>query len=444
MAVVACHSSRSALHDDYGLDCVGDHAPFVDSTKIATGRFFVPSPLDLSILVLALMVPVSLYATPDLASSLPKVSGLIYGMGVFYAVEAATGQTARSLRWGVLVLLGSGSAVAVLGLFSADWNQKLPLISSVTQLLPQRLVRFPGSAAGIHANELAGVLLWILPLGLSLSGYCLLELWWKRKEPGSGRRLMFCGALWLGTVLMFGVLLLSQSRSALLALAVALFFLVVVALRHRHWFVALLILLTVLSLVALFSFGPETLLVQLVDPVGGAEPVGTALSTVTFDLRQEIWQRALFAISDFPLTGIGMNSFRSIVALLYPFLSASLDIDIAHAHNHLLQTALDLGLPGLIAYLAIWLGAGGVLWQSWRRSNAGWSRAMVAGFAAVLLAYSIFGLTDTVALGAKPGFVFWVLLGLIVGLHRLMPGPSASARSTEQIPGEGELAGHQQ
>src|SRR3989337_1943604 len=43
------------------------------------------TPLDLSILLLAVMVLVSLYATYDIAVSLPKIPGMVLGAGGFYA-----------------------------------------------------------------------------------------------------------------------------------------------------------------------------------------------------------------------------------------------------------------------------------------------------------------------------------------------------------------------
>ncbi|MFQ5343985.1 MAG: hypothetical protein ACE5F6_20785 [Anaerolineae bacterium] len=39
------------------------------------------------------------------------------------------------------------------------------------------------------------------------------------------------------------------------------------------------------------------------------------------------------------------------------------------------------------------------------------------GPAAGLLAHQIFGLTDAFMLGAKPGIVMWILMGLITGLY---------------------------
>ena len=44
-----------------------------------------------------------------------------------------------------------------------------------------------------------------------------------------------------------------------------------------------------------------------------------------------------------------MNVFRRVVHALYPTVFNSPEIDVVHAHNHLLQAALDLGIPGLLA-----------------------------------------------------------------------------------------------
>jgi hypothetical protein len=49
------------------------------------------------------------------------------------------------------------------------------------------------------------------------------------------------------------------------------------------------------------------------------------------------------------------------------------------------------------------------------------------------LAHFLYGLTDAVALGAKPGILFWMLLGLSTGLFAsVQPDPgSAGNISTE-------------
>jgi putative inorganic carbon (HCO3(-)) transporter len=105
--------------------------------------------------------------------------------------------------------------------------------------------------------------------------------------------------------------------------------------------------------------------------------------------------------------------------VLYPLFTIPPDVDFAHAHNHLLQVALDLGLPGLIAYLSLWLTSAVMLHRIWSCSQGWEGRLWVLGLGGSMLGYFIYGLTDAVALGAKPGFLWWYLLGLIAALHRI-------------------------
>ena len=147
----------------------------------------------------------------------------------------------------------------------------------------------------------------------------------------------------------------------------------------------------------------------------GGEEDGLSINSLAG--RQEIWSRALYAIQDFPLTGTGPGLFRELVPPLYPLFRLSSDKDIAHAHNQWLQTALDFGLPGLIAYLALWLGLVGCLWRTGRSPLTPLQRNTLYGLAATLTGYFAYGLFDTIALGARPGFIFWTLVGLVLGLH---------------------------
>jgi hypothetical protein len=83
-----------------------------------------------------------------------------------------------------------------------------------------------------------------------------------------------------------------------------------------------------------------------------------------------------------------------------------------------LQVAYDLGLPGLSAYLALLFLAAHMGWKVYRQSQ-GLPRALAVGSLAALLAYHLYGLTDVVALGSKPGVLWWALLALIAALQRL-------------------------
>ena len=94
-------------------------------------------------------------------------------------------------------------------------------------------------------------------------------------------------------------------------------------------------------------------------------------------------------------------------------------VEMAHAHNVLLQTALDLGLVGMAVYAALWFLIARALIRTYRRTKVRVYRALAGGIGAGLLAHFSFNMTDAIALGAKPGILFWFAAALAVGLQQL-------------------------
>lgn len=391
--------------------------------RVAHGRFLPPTPFDWTLVVMALMAAVSLYATFDIGFSLGKVTGLLFAFGVFYAVvEWASGGDRLKLALGGYVL--AGVALAVVGLLGADWVNKLPVLRQFVDLIPVTIRGLPGAERGIHPNELGGALLWVAPLQLALFGWSL----------QSGLRVAL--AQWLirlgllsATALCAGTLLLTQSRSALSGFLVGALLLTFLALQRARLLLAALLLV---GAGVIAYIGPQRIADELRDVYG--QGFSTTDGMRSIGGRAEIWSRALYGIEDFSFTGMGMNAFRRVMPILYPTGppnssdSPDADSDIGHAHNHLLQAALDLGLAGLVAYMALWMLAAALLVGAWRGSTDSLHRAAVAGIGGGLLASFVYGLTDTVALGAKPGVFFWALLGLLVAVWQ------GSRRHTEPIP----------
>jgi putative inorganic carbon (HCO3(-)) transporter len=236
--------------------------------------------------------------------------------------------------------------------------------------------------------------------------------------------LCLLAALFLGMVF-----LLTQSRGGYIGLALTLLALLLIAVPARwRWYGLVLMVVLVLVLGFVVSSHWEAVRTWATNP-----ETNSAFSLNSLQARLEIWPRAVYGIQDFPFTGMGMGTFRKVVPVLYPLFGASPDIDIGHAHNEFLQAALDLGIPGLIAFIALYLGAFRMLVDVWvisRPSSAAvhlstvlglpsssYLCAIVLGLGGGLIAHMLFGLTDAVALGAKPGLLFWMLLALICGLH---------------------------
>ena len=132
---------------------------------------------------------------------------------------------------------------------------------------------------------------------------------------------------------MVSVLGLTQSRGAWMAMGIVLAILPV--LRWRWGWVFPILGAAVLAALVYYA-GPTDILTAI---ISGGSVKGVAG-------RIEIWNRAIYMLRDFPLTGIGMGSFTQIADALYPFSIASPGT-IFHAHNLFLQVGVDLGIPGI-------------------------------------------------------------------------------------------------
>ncbi len=92
--------------------------------------------------------------------------------------------------------------------------------------------------------------------------------------------------------------------------------------------------------------------------------------------------------------------------------------DVASAHNHLLQVGVDLGIPGMVAYVALWTSLLRLLLLVWRRSPDPDCRLIAAGLAWGLFAQFPYQMTDAISLGAKLGIFFWVATALSAAVLR--------------------------
>lgn len=366
--------------------------------------------LNSPLLLLLVMVLVTVLITPDLEWSLPKVAGIVYGAQLYLATVSVVRADRRFFWPALALLLLAGAGIGAVGLLGMQATSKLPFVQPLVNRLPaQRLA----NGELISPNEIAGVLLWMAPLAVALA-FAGLRYRQRRLLPAWLSPMLVLLSLFLAAVL-----LLSQSRGGLLGFGVGLFFLLgAFAGRYRRSLFALLGILLLAGVIA-FAVTPRSfeLLFQNSATVGTVES-----AVISLEGRREIWSRARYVVEDFPFTGVGLNNFRRVVPLLYPLFLISPAVDISHAHNHLLNTAAELGIPGLIAYAGLWIGAALLLWQSglMARQHAPGPllQAVAAGIAASLLAYFVYGLFDAVALGARPGFLFWLLLGLAAALPR--------------------------
>jgi putative inorganic carbon (HCO3(-)) transporter len=362
----------------------------------------VRTPLDWPIGLLVSMIPVSLWTSFDLRFSMPKLIGLLLGIAVFY-MTAAYVQDRKRLAQVVVIYVCVGVGMASLALVATNWLYKYPVLSEIALRLPRLALGLAGAPQGFHPNEVAGVLLWFVPLQL------VLLLWY-----GKYRRLLAPQgiAICLSCLLTASTLILTQSRSAWLGLAIGLALTGAWADRRVRVAFALAV---VAGLAVLAWKGPNWAGEALF-----ADSSSQVTSTLSWHFRLEVWWAALWGIRDFPFTGMGLGAFRRVARALYP-LAILPGYDIAHAHNGFLQAGVDFGFPGLVAYTSIWILVGALTVSSVRRAQ-GWLRALAMGLGGSLLSAFVYNLTDTIALGAKPGPAWWMMLALVVSVYRLSRG----------------------
>ena len=353
--------------------------------RLAYRRLSIRTPIDWPLIFIGLWLPVNYWASVDKALSWGALTYPLYGIA-FYTALINWPPAQRQPSWiaGLIMVIGVGLAV-IAPVFSNLSFGKLFNVPALEALNQRLSALVPGN---VNANQVGGALVVILPVTLAMA------------LRGSGRRWLSALSA-LAALFMLGMLLLTQSRGAYLAALIALP--VVVVLRWPRWRWRLAAA-AILGVVAFFAIGPQ----RVVDLVlGGSSANGLSG-------RLEVWSRALYAISDFPFTGIGIGTFNRVIPMLYPFFTIAPDAKLDHAHNLFLQVGLDLGLPGLIAYLALLLATLAALIDVVRRAAA--DRMLAAGALGGFTAMLIHGLVDVPVWGGKTAFIPWLLIALAMVL----------------------------
>lgn len=393
-------------------------------------RPFVSTVIDWPVACFIALLPLSALGVADWSLAYGRMLSIAAGLAIVYALAAYPRTAEGAVRLTFAVGVSTALGVAAVGLVGTAWEatgKKFLVLDSLYARLPhlvQGVAR--GTERGaINPNETAGALVMFVPLlvalaaGLAFSG-------------GTRARHAQALAASISLAAVATVLLLTQSRGGMFAAGAGL----VVAgawatLRLRGGRVAL----TSALLIALGVTG-------LMAWVGVSAALGGGRSYETFIGRGELWLRAIYMIQDSPWFGVGLGQFQKVVsqdygdvalakdfvlgvgpvALDIPQPSAPLLIDyngnIPHAHNLLLQNALDFGIPGAGAFLAVLLASYSGLWRACMRTTDRRVVCVTSGLAGAMAAFLAFGVNDMIVIGARGGLPLWIVLGLAVALER--------------------------
>ena len=140
---------------------------------------------------------------------------------------------------------------------------------------------------------------------------------------------------------------------------------------------------------------------------------------VKHDLRPRIWSYAEKRIRERPLTGYGYG--KGI--LRSDFRNTFGNPRVTHAHNMILNYALEVGLAGVVALLWIFAALVQQFWILYRTANRKQWELGVFGLS-LLTALTMKALTDDI-LVRDNALLFWAFLGMSLGLGRRLAVASA-------------------
>lgn len=354
--------------------------------RVAWGAWTRGTPLDLTLLAFFVVHLTGALISVDPALSWIALKCAILKLVLFYAV-VNHGRSARSLKLVAVLLLIAGLTAGTVGALGTRpiSGRLLSLGASV----PLGMTKIPVlNPEGFSKNIWGGTVGMVIPMAfaLSLSGSL-----WRRSVTG-----LF--ALFLAVLCV-----LSQSRGALVGILLGIW--TVVLLRSRWALIALPV-----------AIAGAIVAVQRWGEAGIAEFFLSSEALGGWESRMEVWSRALYMIQDFPFTGIGLGTFSRVAPVMYPFFLISPDAVVPHSHQLFLQTAVDVGLPGLIAFLATLVLLIVVSRETFRLSKGTPWRYLAHGLFGGFVVYLVHGFFDYITFSTKSASIIWTMMGLMVAL----------------------------
>jgi putative inorganic carbon (HCO3(-)) transporter len=302
--------------------------------------------------------------------------------------------TPRRLTLAMMTFLCGGMVVLLVGLAGASVRSGTLLESLLPiKLLPMKLgLAGLASDGDVNPNALAAAALLVVPLAVSVlvlrtrgkAGWGLLS---------TGFAVVVTGAV---------TLTVSHSRSAWIDIWLVLVGLLVLGMRS--WLARVFIGAVVVA--PLFLATGSLLFLSKEAVMRDAGNYWTSAKG-----RAQITNQAFERWKQSPWLGLGLNEFRNV----YKPRDGDIpqNADIVHAHNIVLQTALDIGVLGSAAYWGVLI----FLLVRARQAATGLSAlasSAAVGSACSIITGTLFGLSDAVPLGSKIGTLQWMAGGLIL------------------------------
>jgi len=199
------------------------------------------------------------------------------------------------------------------------------------------------------------------------------------------------------------------TRGAYLAAAAGIVFIALV--RNRKLMIPLLLLVVLMVI-----FAPPYVQQRLSGIVDLHHPENAS--------RIHLWSTGLKIFADHPIVGVGDIDLRE---LFEQYSDVEDPGRHGHLHNIPLQVLVTLGIPGFVALYALFAKIAVTEWRIYARLKEEWYRgSVVLGALAVFVGFHVAGLTEWSFGDQEIVLLFWVTVGMALGIDRLAPPHPAS------------------
>lgn len=138
------------------------------------GFWRVTTPIDWPLLILfCVLLPMSVWAAPEVLRqqySWPRAYILVWNFCLFWVVVIYSSLHWEFFRLCIIGFMGAGTAIALAAPLGTNWLYKFALLDPILRRIPSPLIGvFNGADSGFHPNQVAGTLLYVLPLMIALT-----------------------------------------------------------------------------------------------------------------------------------------------------------------------------------------------------------------------------------------------------------------------------------
>ncbi len=355
-------------------------------------HFFIRTPVDLPLAAFVLWVGLTIPFAAYPVYSLKEFGKLLQQALIFYTVLFFFRDHTRwvHLTW---LLVGVAFAVGVYSLVEFDDT-------------------FRGGGSFLRAEVwLTTYLVMMIPVCFALA--------WYAERPWA--KALFA----LGTLLLTACLLLARSRAGFLAFLVELW--------AFAWLVGKRSALVLAAGVTLaLAAALSVLLTTVIRPDGTVSVIPQTSLQVKTDTKSivhrfDIWAFVLDRIAEHPVVGIGYGKETSKMLFGQEpeenILPGHAPVRTHGAHNILLELALLVGLPGMIAFVWLAVRLGRTVVAAFRRSEEALARSFLLGMSLSMIGLGVRLQFDQMLVGTV-ALQFWVMAGIAI----------LASKSSESVP----------